>query len=119
MRKALSLPCRFHLGLLLLGMIILSLSFIERTTSLGAAVPTKPETNEPAPLTVPFTAKEAKEAQTAWAKFLHRDVEEEIDLGNGTKLTVILTPPGRFTMGSPNKEDGRSGALVIGSCWGC
>ncbi len=63
---------------------------------------------EPARLTAPFTAQQAKEAQVAWAKYLGRQIEEEIDLGNGVQLVVVLIPPGTFRMGSPITEPERN-----------
>jgi formylglycine-generating enzyme required for sulfatase activity len=57
-------------------------------------------------LKAPFTEKEAKEAREAWAKYLGRKVEEEVDLGDGVKLVLVLIPPGSFTMGSPKEEEG-------------
>jgi formylglycine-generating enzyme required for sulfatase activity len=61
----------------------------------------------PALLKAPFTEKEAKAAQEAWAKHLGRKVEEEVDLGGGVKLVLVLIPPGTFTMGSPTEEKER------------
>src|SRR5579862_3029795 len=57
------------------------------TTIVAAAAAEK---EEPARLKAPFTEKEAKEAQTAWAKYLGRKAEEEIDLGDGVKLVLVL-----------------------------
>ena len=58
-------------------------------------------------LKAPFTEEEAKRAQAAWAKYLGRKVEEEIDLG-GVELVVVLIPPGTFTMGSEKDEQDRN-----------
>jgi formylglycine-generating enzyme required for sulfatase activity len=60
----------------------------------------------PALLKAPFTEKEAKDAQEAWAKHLGRKVEEEVDLGGGVKLVLVLIPPSTFTMGWPKGEEG-------------
>ncbi len=62
----------------------------------------------PLPLKAPFTEEAAKAAQAAWAKHLGRKVEEEIDLGGGVKLVVVLIPPGTFAMGSPRDEKDRN-----------
>jgi formylglycine-generating enzyme required for sulfatase activity len=59
-------------------------------------------------LKAPFTENEAKEAQDAWAKHLGRKVEEEVDLGGGVKLVLLLIPPGMYTMGSPKDEKDRN-----------
>ncbi len=69
-----------------------------------------PEIQGPTPLLLkaPFAEEEAKSAQVAWAKHLARKVEEEIDLGGGVRLVVVLIPPGTFTMGSPQDEQDRN-----------
>jgi len=51
--------------------------------------------------TWPFDAKEARRRQKATAEVLGVEVEEEIDLGNGVKITLVLIPAGEFMMGSP------------------
>jgi len=67
------------------------------------AVPSVAEA--PKPLKAPFTVAEAKEAQEAWAKYLGKKVEEEINLGGGSlRVVFVLIPPGTFKMGSPNEE---------------
>ncbi len=77
-------------------------------TSPPTTAGTKPVTpQQPALLKAPFTAQEAKASQAAWAKYLGRKVEEEIDLGGGVKLVLVLIPPGSFTMGSPAAEKER------------
>ncbi|NQT51463.1 SUMF1/EgtB/PvdO family nonheme iron enzyme, partial [bacterium] len=55
----------------------------------------------------PFDAAEAKRRQAETAAALGVPVEQEIDLGNGVKMTVVLIPAGRFVMGSPADEPGR------------
>lgn len=54
----------------------------------------------PPPAIAPFDAEQAKLHQEAWAKYLGVPVEQEVDLGDGVKLTLVLIPPGEFQMGS-------------------
>jgi len=49
----------------------------------------------------PFDEKEAKRRQTETAKALGVPVEQDIDLGNGVRMTMVLIPAGEFLMGSP------------------
>jgi serine/threonine protein kinase/formylglycine-generating enzyme required for sulfatase activity len=49
----------------------------------------------------PFDEKEAKRRQKATADALGVKVEQDIDLGNGVKMTFVLIPAGEFLMGSP------------------
>jgi formylglycine-generating enzyme required for sulfatase activity len=58
----------------------------------------------PAPAIAPFDAATAKKHQEAWAKYLDEPVEQEVDLGDGVKLTMVLIPPGEFVMGSSAEE---------------
>ena len=55
-------------------------------------------------LVAPFT-----EVQKEVAKSLQKEVEEEVDLGQGIKLEMILIPSGKFMMGSPASEKDRRG----------
>jgi formylglycine-generating enzyme required for sulfatase activity len=72
---------------------------------------TAPAAAGPAPLdcTGPegVSPAEVKEAQAAWAKYLGRQVEEEVEVAPGVRMTFVLVPPGRFFMGSPWTEVGR------------
>ncbi len=47
--------------------------------------------------------------QEAWAKFLGRKVEEQVELGAGITMHFVLVPPGQFRMGSPLHELGKGG----------
>ena len=51
----------------------------------------------------PFDAAEAKRRQSETAKALGVPVEQDIDLGNNVKLTLVLIPAGEFLMGHPDK----------------
>jgi formylglycine-generating enzyme required for sulfatase activity len=66
----------------------------------------QPPASKPPPLdcTKGLTAKEVKEAQEAWAKYLRRKVEETVKLPMGVTMTFVLVPPGKFVMGSPKEE---------------
>ncbi len=55
-----------------------------------------------------FDAAEARSRQTAAATRLGLPVEKAVDLGDGIKLELVLVPGGRFLMGSPAEEKGRS-----------
>jgi formylglycine-generating enzyme required for sulfatase activity len=58
----------------------------------------------PALAEAPFGAAKAKEFQRAWAKYLGREVEEELNLGGGVKMAFVLIPPGFVNMGSAEAE---------------
>jgi sulfatase modifying factor 1 len=52
------------------------------------------------------SAADVRQAQMAWAKYLKREIEETVDIGDGIKMAFILIPPGKFHMGSPENEPG-------------
>jgi formylglycine-generating enzyme required for sulfatase activity/serine/threonine protein kinase len=53
----------------------------------------------------PFAAAEAKRRQEETARALGlKAVEEDVDLGNGVKLTLVLIPAGEFVMGSTEEQ---------------
>jgi serine/threonine protein kinase len=54
------------------------------------------------------SAEEVRRAQQAWAKHLSRQVEEEVEIADGVKMTFVLVPPGKFKEGSPADEKSRS-----------
>jgi formylglycine-generating enzyme required for sulfatase activity len=56
---------------------------------------------KPQPGAAPFDETKARALQRSWASYLGRPVEETLDLG-GEKLTVLLVPPGTFSLGDPN-----------------
>jgi len=76
-----------------------------KPSSSPAELPSKP--SDPPPAIAPFDADQAKQHQQAWAEYLGLPVEREIDLGEGTKMTFVLIPPGEFLMGSTAEEQAR------------
>jgi len=58
----------------------------------------------PSPLAAPFDESAAKAAQDAWAKHLGKPSRAE---KNSIGMELVLIPPGQFTMGSPDSEEGR------------
>jgi len=49
----------------------------------------------------PFDAQEARRRQAETARAIGVPVEQDIDLGGGVKVTLVLIPAGEFLMGSP------------------
>ena len=62
------------------------------------------EPGAPPPAVAPFDAKQAREHQQVWGKYLGVPVEKEVELPGEEKLTLVLIPPGEFVMGSPEAE---------------
>jgi formylglycine-generating enzyme required for sulfatase activity len=55
----------------------------------------------------PMTSEEAAAVQRNAAEALGVPLKREVDLGKSINIKMILIPPGKFMMGSPNKEPGR------------
>jgi formylglycine-generating enzyme required for sulfatase activity/serine/threonine protein kinase len=55
------------------------------------------------------SADVVRRAQEEWAKYLGRDVEENVEIARGVTMTFVLVPPGKFLMGSPPDEKGKNG----------
>ncbi len=58
--------------------------------------------HRPPPAVAPFTPAQGKQQQKAWAAYLGVEVVTTNSLG----MKLVLIPPGRFTMGSPDDEPG-------------
>jgi formylglycine-generating enzyme required for sulfatase activity len=54
-----------------------------------------------------ISAADVRKAQEAWARYLGRKVEEEVEIAPGVTMTFVLVPPGTFRMGSPADEKER------------
>jgi serine/threonine protein kinase/formylglycine-generating enzyme required for sulfatase activity len=54
------------------------------------------------------TPDDVKNAQSAWAKHLQRDIAVHVKIAKDVKMTFVLIPPGKFRMGSPNTEPGHN-----------
>jgi len=59
-------------------------------------LPVKQTLPEPSLAIAPFDATRAKKHQQVWADYLGIQVKQEVDLGEGVKLTMMLIPPGEF-----------------------
>jgi formylglycine-generating enzyme required for sulfatase activity len=51
-----------------------------------------------------ISAAQVRRTQEVWARRLGREVEEEVEIAAGVKMTFVLVPPGKFRMGSPLNE---------------
>jgi formylglycine-generating enzyme required for sulfatase activity/predicted Ser/Thr protein kinase len=91
---------------------------IKVASSESDSTPPKPVKPDPGPQTlpksskgtvksnyavVPFNARDATAYQDRWAKLLAVPVEFTNSIG----MKLVLIPPGKFTMGSPENETGR------------
>ncbi|MBM4035674.1 MAG: DUF1080 domain-containing protein, partial [Planctomycetes bacterium] len=72
-----------------------------RVVCATVTAPTKALAEAPKAGEWPFDAAEARRRQAEAAKALGVPVEQDIDLGNGAKMTLVLIPAGEFLMGSP------------------
>ncbi len=77
----------------------------------AALVKVRPGLPRPLDCTGPdgVSAAGVRRAQEAWARYLGRDVEATVEIGNGVTMTFVLVPPGKFLMGSPPDEKGKNG----------
>jgi formylglycine-generating enzyme required for sulfatase activity/predicted Ser/Thr protein kinase len=74
------------------------------SSAVAGLGPLRPTGDPPPPALAPFNAAEARRHQEAWARYLGVPVEQEIDLGGGQKLAMVLIPPGEFLMGSSDES---------------
>jgi formylglycine-generating enzyme required for sulfatase activity len=74
----------------------------------GPAKGQPPQAKEPERGAAPFDGVKAKQLQADWARYLGRSVEETLDLGGGLKMEMVLIPPGKYQMGSPEGEQERA-----------
>jgi hypothetical protein len=58
-------------------------------------------------------AAQVQKAQQDWADYLGVPVAQALDLGGNVKLEMLLIPPGKFMMGSPDVEDQREDTEVL------
>ncbi|MFH1264497.1 MAG: bifunctional serine/threonine-protein kinase/formylglycine-generating enzyme family protein, partial [Planctomycetota bacterium] len=72
-----------------------------------AVAPWELPPDAPPPAVAPFDVATAKKHQQAWADFLGVPVEQDVNVGDGVTLTMVLIPPGEFVMGSPAEEQAR------------
>lgn len=86
-------------------------------TSVNESVP-------PPTAIAPFSSDQAQQHQRAWAEYLGETVEKEIVLGQGADgrevtVTMVLVPPGEFSMGSSEdeQEDLSANARQISDWW--
>ncbi|MEI8376428.1 MAG: SUMF1/EgtB/PvdO family nonheme iron enzyme [Planctomycetota bacterium] len=74
---------------------------LKEITDLGRDIPTV--SGKSPPLAVaPFDEKMAKKHQSRWARYLGEPVVQT----NSIKMKLVLIPPGKFQMGSPDSESG-------------
>ena len=64
---------------------------------------TSPSVTIPLPTQFPLTPEEAKTSQQRWAEYLQEPVERTNTIG----MKLMLIPPGKFMMGSPETEKER------------
>jgi serine/threonine protein kinase/formylglycine-generating enzyme required for sulfatase activity len=76
----------------------------------GDSVIARQELPEPAPANGQFAADMAKEHQQAWAEYLETPVGRTVKLPEGQQFSLVLIPPGKFAMGSPESEGQREDA---------
>jgi formylglycine-generating enzyme required for sulfatase activity len=88
----------FRIVLVALVLTVASYSIIGR----GQSLPVSTSSAKPAPLTAPFDERIARDAQKSWADYLAVRTQILSSIG----ATLVLIPPGKFTMGTPVDERG-------------
>jgi formylglycine-generating enzyme required for sulfatase activity len=85
--------------------------FVEALHASGnaGAIPTIRRAPEPLDCTgtTGVSPADVRRAQEAWARYLGRNVEETVEIGDDATMTFVLVPPGKFRMGSPEDEKDR------------
>jgi serine/threonine protein kinase len=103
--KRLKLPAKVIVLGAALSVVLASAIFMIRDHE--SDVPGRPESlmgdavqAAPAHLLAPFTVRQARATQEAWASYFHTKVEQTNTIG----MTLVLIPPGEFLMGSTPEQ---------------